>query len=779
MSVTPGHRFRTYDVVELLGSGGMGDVYRARDSVLRRDVALKVLPMRHRLDDERQARFKREGRALASLNHPNIATVHGIEEEADVQALVMELVDGHTLADRLDLKAAKASGLPIPEALAIASQIVDALEAAHQRGIVHRDLKPSNIKIRYDELVKVLDFGLAKALEAADGCAGVDAATISITAPQAVLGTPAYMSPEQARGQEVNQQTDIWAFGCVLYEMLTGLRAFDGSTSSDVIAAVLEREPDYSRLPADTPFLVRRLVRRCLQKEPRHRLRDIADARLDLDDAVNASGSAAHDVPLPPRSRLARLWAVAIATVCVLTAVSIIAMWLWPRREGVAEPVHMTVLLPAGVTVTRGPGRLLSLALSPDGRTLVIARSDGKGERLYRRTLDRPEATPLAGAEGGTSPFFSPDGAWVGFFADRRLKRVPAGGGTAIDLAAAPGFPAGASWGSDDRIVIGGFQATLQVVDARGGTPEDLMSLGPGLGHLYPEFLPDGRTVLFSEEGWTHAFDLVSRRRTDRIIKGEGVRYSPNGYLLLTRPRTTLLAAPFDATRLEVNGPLLPISEGVDIERTVGVGYLAVSRRGTVAFLPSAPTFALVLVEPDGRERLIAEHLMLENPRFSPDGRRLVVAAVRNPGEQSDLWVHDLAGGTPAYRLTLGGGRAPVWSRDGSAVTYSHLTGDERSGIYSRSADGRGEARQIVAVPTFHWLVGWTPRQTLAYGVMEPTPKDRGPASSIVAVTGTQSRRIVGPGRTWGGRLSPDGRWLVYYAADSGYFEVYVTPFGE
>ncbi len=775
MSITPGTRFGTYEVVESLGSGGMGEVYRARDSRLRRDVALKVLPVRHRLDADRQTRFQREALALAALNHPNIATVHGVEEGGGLQALVMELVDGQTLADRIDRSAAKAPGLPIPEALAIARQMVDALEAAHQRGIVHRDLKPSNIKIRRDDVVKVLDFGLAKAFETAT--ADVDAPTISVTAGQTVLGTPAYMSPEQARGQDVDQRTDIWAFGCVLYEMLTGRRAFDGSTSPDVIAAVLEREPDYDQLPAHTPFLVRRLVKRCLEKDPRRRLRDIADARFDLDDAALVSDSATRDVELPRRSRLARLWPIAIAGVLAATAVSLLAIWLWPRAEAVVQSVHMTVLLPAGVTVTRGPGRLLSLALSPDGRTLVIAGTDGKGERLYRRTLDRPEATPLVGTEGGTSPFFSPDGAWVGFFAERRLKRVRVEGGTAIDIASAPGFPAGASWGIDDRVVFAGFQTPLQVVDVAGGKPEDLMPLGGGLGALYPDILPNGRAVLFSENGWIHAFDLVSKRRTDRIIEAVGARYSPDGYLLLNR-WTTLLAAPFDATLLQVKGPVVPIAEGVDIERTVnGIAYLAASRGGAVAFVPSARTFALVLVEPDGRERIVTEHLMLENPRFSPDGQRLVVAALRNPGEQSELWVHDLKSGVPAYRLTFGGGRAPVWSRDGVSVTYSYLTGDKRSGIYSKAADGRGEARQIVALPTFHWLVGWTPNATLVYGILEREPGDRSPASSIVAFKGTESRRVVGPGRTWGGRLSRDGHWLVYYAADSGYFEIYVTPF--
>jgi eukaryotic-like serine/threonine-protein kinase len=802
MSVTPGTRFGTYEVVESLGSGGMGEVYRARDSRLRRDVALKVLPARYRLDPDRQARFQREAVALAALNHPNIATVHGVEDAGGVQALVMELVDGPTLADHIDRRAITTSGsagegsghdlasnhsspgLPIADTIGIARQLVDALEAAHERGIIHRDLKPSNIKIRPDGVVKVLDFGLAKALETA--VAGGSAPTITLTAAHTVIGTPAYMSPEQARGQVVDQRTDIWAFGCVLYEMLTRQRAFEGFTSSDTIAAVLDREPDYQRLPADTPPLVQRLVKRCLTKEPRRRLRDIADARLDLDEAAQVPTSTTGTDVTPARPRLARAWAPILLTTVVATiATTIVALWLSRSAEPAAQPVHTTVLLPPGVAVTRGPGRLMSLALSPDGRTLIVAGADGNTERLYIRTLDRPEARALAGTEGGTSPFFSPDGAWVGFFANRRLKRVPIGGGAAVDIAVAPGFPAGASWGPDDRIVFAGYQAPLQMVDSRGGIPEDVMPLGSALGHLFPEVLPDGRTVLFTEGSWTHAFDTVSKRRTDRIIQGIGARYSPDGHLLVTRG-TTLLAGIFDVTKLEVSGPVLPILERLDIERTgTGSAHVTVSREGTIAFVPSAPTFALVVIEADGSERSVSEHAMLENPRFSPDGARLVVAATRNIEEKPDLWIHDLKSGLPAYRLTFDGGRAPVWSRDGKSVTYSHLNPgfaagaenvkEQPSGIYSKTTDGRGNARQIVALPTFHWLVGWTPSQTLVYGMMEPTPRDRSPASSILAYDGTASWHLVGPGRTWGGRLSPDGHWLAYYVSDSGYFEIYVT----
>ena len=794
MSLTPGTRFGTYEVVEPLGSGGMGEVYRARDSRLRRDVALKVLPARYQLDSDRQARFEREALALAALNHPNIATVHGVETAAGVQALVMELVDGRTLADRIGSRATatpgpagetarevrerRPRGLPVAEAVAVARQIVDALEAAHERGVVHRDLKPSNISVRPDGVVKILDFGLAKALETD---ADFSAPTMTLTSPHTVIGTPAYMSPEQARGQPVDERTDIWAFGCVLYEMLTGQRAFEESTSSDTITAVLDREPDYERLPNDTPPLVLRLVKRCLTKDPRRRLRDIADARLDLDDALAVTGPTATAV-IPSTPHLARSRVLMVLAV-VVTAVgaALGALWLGGRGESSGPPEHMTVLLPAGVTVTRGPGRLMSLALSPDGRTLVVAGTDGDTERLYRRTFDRPEASPLDGTEGGTSPFFSPDGAWVGFFADRRLKRVPVAGGAALDIAAAPRFPAGASWGTDDRIVFAGYQAPLQVVDSSGGTPKDLMPPAPGVlgGQLFPEVLPDGRTVLFTEGLWTHAFDMVSQRRTDRIIQGIGARYSPDGHLLVTRG-TTLLAAPFDPANLQVSGPALPVVERVDIDRRAApAAHVTISREGTVAFVPGATTFALVVIGPDGTQRVVAEHAMLENPRFSPDGQRLVVAASRNPGEAADLWVHDLKSGAPAYRLTFDGGRAPVWSPDGESVAYSFLGSGERQGIYSKAADGRGEARRIVALPTFHWLVGWTPDRTLVYGLMEPTPKDRSPASSILAFDGTASRRLVGPGRTWGGRLSPNGRWLAYYLSESGYFEIYVAPFPD
>jgi hypothetical protein len=778
MSLAASTRIGPYEVISMVGAGGMGEVYRARDTSLKRDVALKILPEAFASDSERLARFQREAELLASLNHPNIAAIYGLAEGDGIKALVMELVGGEDLADRI------AHGpIPVDEALPIARQIAEALEAAHEHGIIHRDLKPANIKLRPDGTVKVLDFGLAKAMETVTNRGAlVNAPTFTspqmITHAGVLLGTAGYMSPEQARGKPGDKRIDIWAFGCVLFEMLTGKKAFEGETLTDTMVAILEKEPDWQGLPRETPAAVQAVIAKCLRKDPSRRLRDVADARLELDDAPHVQMSTTGTGVMLRRSRLERVgWPILAGTVVATILTAVTALWLRPRGEPAPRALHMTILLPPGVALTRGPGRIMSLALSPDGRILVVAGTDGNNERLYIRTLDRPDAKPLAGTEGGTSPFFSPDGAWVGFFANRRLKRAPVGGGAAIDIAAAPGFPAGGSWGKDDRIVFAGYQAPLQVVHARGGKPEDLMPLGPGLGHLFPEVLPDGRTVLFSEGDWTHAFDMVSKHRIDRIVQGIGARYSPEGFLLVTRG-TTWLATAFDLSKLQVSGLVVPIVERVDIERTAsGSAHVTISREGTVAFVPSAQTFALVIIEPGGTEKFVAEHGMVQNPRFSPDGQRLIVAVTRNLEEQSDLWVYDWKSGSPSYRLTFDGGRAPVWSRDGKSITYSHLIPEEGRGIYNKAADGRGEPRRIVAVPTFHWLVGWTPNQTLVYGMMEAAPGDRSPASSIVAFDGTASRHLVGPGRTWGGRLSPDGRWLAYYVSDSGYFEIYVTPF--
>ncbi|HUE85952.1 MAG TPA: protein kinase [Vicinamibacterales bacterium] len=783
MSLASGDHIGPYEVIALVGAGGMGEVYRARDHRLRREVALKIVSPRFALDPQRLARFAREAQVLAALNHPNIATLYGLEEADGFQALVLEFVDGETIADRL---AAEPSGLGLQEAVPIARQVAAGLEAAHEDGIVHRDLKPANIAIRPDGTVKLLDFGLARALASAAGDhpAG-PTITVDETRIGTILGTPRYMSPEQARGQAIDKRTDIWSFGCVLYEMLTGSAPFPGQTPSDTIAAILSVDPDWRRLRETTPAGVRTLLQRCLQKDPRQRLRDIGDARIELDTVIASRTPSSPEEPrAEPRGRTTTPWtwmralALTSALVAVGALVFAAVVWTRPPAQPAASAVHMTALLPPGVTVTRGPGMVLSLALSPDGKTLVIAGTDADGQRLYQRTLDRPDATPLEGTEGALGPFFSPDGYWIGFFADRRLKRVPVRGGTAVDITAAPGYPAGASWGTDDRIVFAsGYVSPLRVVPASGGTAENLTTPNGGQGHRFPDILPNGQVVLFSDSNQMSALDLTSGRRID-LGPGTAPRYASSGHLILRRG-TSILAAPFDAARVELTGAIVPVVDDVAIERGAGgPPHLAVSPSGSMAYVPAARSYALALVEPDGTERLLTEDLLLENPQFSPNGRRLVVTRTRRAGEASDLWVYDLESATPPFKLTLTGGRAPVWTPDGASITYSVPLPNEQAGIYTRSADGQGDPRPVLRLSRFHWLVGWTPQRILAFGQMDE-PLDGVSRSSILMVQGTGSKYVVGPGDTWGGRLSPDGRRLVYYTLDSGYFEIYVTEFPD
>jgi Tol biopolymer transport system component len=763
-----GTSFGNYQVLGPIGAGGMGRVFRARDTRLGRDVALKVLSEPFKLDPEQRDWLEREARVLASLNHPNIATLHGIEESGETQALVLELVDGPTLAERI------ADGpLELEEVLAIAQQIAVALEAAHENGVVHRDLKPQNVKLRADGNIKLLDFGLAKVFAPAPD---TGPKTATVTAAGAPVGTPAYMSPEQSRGVAVDKRTDIWAFGCVLYEMLTGRPPFAGEYASDVVAESITREPDFGALPPRTPPALLRLLRRCLEKDPRRRLRDIGDARLELADATAAEGA---DDRRDYGQRHPTAWGLALLALLVVTVgAAFIARERFGTRP-LAPRVEMAIALPRGVNITADPGLdwASAIALSPDGRTLVIAGTNQRGEqRLYARTLGRLEVTEIAGTAGGSAPFFSPDGAWLAFFADGRLKRVPREGGAAVDITSAPNFPAGGSWSTEGRIAfVFGARSTVHVVDARGGAAVPLTRLDDGeIGHYRPEFSPDGRILLFDTGVAVHALDLTTGRRV-ALTEGVDARYLSDSQLILGRG-PDLLVAPFDARRLEITGPAVPLDLNANPgNASEGVSHYAAAA-GTLAFVPGVAAYELVLRSPDGVEKLLAERrAMFENPQFSPDGRRLAVATRRRPGETTEIWIHDLETGT-ASRLTFDGGRSPVWTPDSAAVTYSQLRAP--NAIFRMAADGRGVPEQLVAIDEFHWLVGWTPDgRTLAYGQMERPADDGISRSSIVALGGGDPLYVVGPGPIWGGRLSPDGRWLAYFTPERGRYEIRVMPF--
>ena len=602
----------------------------------------------------------------------------------------------------------------------------------------------------------MLDFGLAKVLEDA---AHADITVSAVTVAGMLVGTPAYMAAEQVQGAAADRRADVWAFGVVLYEMVTGQRPFRGTSIQETLAAILTAEPDWALVPAK----LRPLLGACLERNPGNRLRDIADYRFLLEVPAAAT--------LQDRPRPVRWWAIAAAVLAASLVAFFAGRVLSPQdsRGDAATPIRLSTLLPAGVSVTRGPGYTSSVAVSPEGRTVIIAASDKDGQRLYRRSLDRFELAVIDGTEGGSSPFFSWDGEWVGFFADGRLKRIPIAGGASVDIAEAPGFSSGATWGPDDRIVFAfGATSYLHVVPAAGGRVEPLTDKTTG---RQPDAVPDGRAILFESGGQIHAFDRETGATT-QLLAGTAPRYA-NGHVIFSRG-ATLLAAPLDLRDLSV-GAALPLIDGVAMELpgSGGGGHYAVSRNGTLVYVPAAEAYELVVARGDGTARVVGPaQRSLENPRFSPDGRHIVVAARRRDGEPADLWVHDLNAGT-ASRLTSDGGRAAIWSDDGRTITYSHL--GEQQGIYRTAIDGGGARSRILSLPTFHWLVGWTPdRTTLLYGQMMGGALS---TSAIMAHRDASPRPVVGPGNTWGGRLSRDGKWLAYYILNAGRFEVYATPF--
>ncbi len=805
----PGTTCGPYEILTSLGAGGMGEVYRARDTRLNRDVALKFLPDAFAHDAERVARFTREAQTLAALNHPHIATIYGIVEapaaagaagpDPHVHALAMELVDGD------DLSAVIARG-PVPpgDAIAIAKQIAEALEAAHEQGIIHRDLKPANIKVRADGTVKVLDFGLAKAVASSYGSArGSQAAwdsavtnsptamPLAMTGLGVVLGTAAYMAPEQARGKTVDRRADIWAFGVVLYEMLTGRALFAGESISDTVAAVLRKDIELSALPLGTPAGVRRLVARCLERDPRLRLRDIGEARIALE-----SPEPADPAPVPVAApRRTWPWLVALAGTALVAATAAHMLTRGPAAPRLASDGHFIVELPADaplVTLEIPGVSEAPLAVSPDGRQLVYVGAAGAtGSQLYVRTMADVTPRTLPGTAGATAPFFSPDGQWIAFFAGGKLKKTRLDGGTPATLADAPNGQGG-SWGTAGEIVFAPSNTgNLVMVADTGGVPRGVTTLDFAAGddaHRWPQLLPGGR-LLFTVIAWSRetsdvvVVDLATGARRTVQAGVDFARYVPDdpgaaaGHLVFVRGGA-LVAARFDpAGTVAADSPVAVVDGVRDAQ-------FDVSSNGVLAYAPGVgknPDYSLVWTDRMGKAVPINDLVRgYEDLHLSPDGR-LVALTVEEAGPESEahVWLADTTRGTLTRATFEGFSRDPVWAPDGKSFVVGSKRGENTFGIYRHSLDGRTPVELLWASPIPIWPdpQSWTPDgQTLVFSTKG---KATGDDIWLLSLADKREARpwLQTPATEWAGRLSPDGRWIAYNSDESGRDEVYVQPF--
>ena len=768
-----GTRLGSYEVLSKLGEGGMGEVYRARDTKLKRDVAIKVLPEAFAKDPERLARFEREAEVLATLNHPNIGAVYGFEESPDANGIVLELVEGPTLADRIEGLRAKGSGLPIDEVLPIARQIVEAMIAAHEKGIVHRDLKPANIKITPDGKVKVLDFGLAKLSDPRGIDSGINVTALpTITSPALmtgigmVLGTAAYMSPEQARGRAVDMRADIWAFGAVLYEMLTGRRAFPGDDVTETIANIVKTEPDWSALPVETSVAVRALLRRCLHKDPDRRLRHIADARFNLEDAETLALPALRS---PAQARVLP-WAVAA---CSLAAAVALAWMTWgrtPRNEKPASAIRLDLNLPPGVELFAASSR--TVAISPDGTRIAFIGVRGGLRLVFVRSLNQTDATPLRGSDGPSACFFSPDGNAVGVVtAGGALRTVSLPDGISTTVSDGANSLYGAAWLPDDTIVFV-RNGTLWRVTRAGGTARAITSLGPQEAmHAWPLAMPGGKALLFgvlSGDQWrvdsvvlaTGERSIVAQRASAPLLVGEG-------RLLLFRDGG-VLSAPFDAAHLRLTGPPVRTLDSLD-SPTPGSPIYDASPSGTIVYAASSSMSRLVWVSRAGVEQPMNDTIRgYATPRISPDGSRVVVQA-------GNLWVQDLARSTFTRLASKDEATAafPMWSRDGRKVLVR-----SSAGLTIHDTDGSGHSEVIPGTSEFDYPAQMTADDaTLVF--LRSGQETSFDIMALPLGNPRQIRAIVKtPAYEGGARLSPDGKWLSYVSNESGQNEIYLRPFG-
>jgi serine/threonine-protein kinase len=785
-----------YKITEKIGAGGMGEVYRAGDSKLGRDVALKMLPAAFAQDAERMARFEREAQVLASLNHPNIGAIYGLEERDDSRFLVLELIEGPTLFDRLTT-----GRVPLREALGIALQIAEAVEFAHESGVVHRDLKPANVKVMEDGRVKVLDFGLAKAMEDpaqayASGTSDPAASptmsptltptlqspiTGALTAANVILGTAAYMSPEQARGKPIDKRADIWSFGVMLWEMLSGQRLFDGETVSDTLAAVLRKEPEWGALPADTPPRIRRLVRRCLERNPRDRLRDIGDARIAIEEVLGGNLGDDGEAPITPAPG-PRLRALLGAGVLVAVAAALVAGWSLRKPDGTEPPLRKFVLPVPDVTA--GIARGTTLAIAPDG-SRVAYTSEGL---LWVRDLHHLEPRALAGTEGAVCPFWSPDGEWVAYGSGRALWKIRATGGDPValcDLSRRLNAAGGGVWMSNGEIVFCNGAGPLLAVSSQGGDPDTLLPLNPETDTDFHNVsgLPEDRGLLFivhRKEGEYDRIDVLAEGVRRDVVTHEGqklsrVCYSPSGHLVYHREPLSagLWAVPFSLDELRTTGkPFLAVPEG-DLPHVAGDGTLV------YAVGAASRDSDLLIVDRTGNGRVVglSQHRQA-NPALSPDGRRVAVTVY---AENDDIWILDTRRGTQT-RLTFDPGTElnPIWSPDGSRIYYYDGESSATFQLKMKAADGtgdvvtlgRGTAPCVTADGRFLFYSFFDLERSSWDIWYMPLGEDGLPAGDAAPFVATDAAEF-------GVRPSPDGRYVAYQSYESGQLEIYLRRFPD
>jgi serine/threonine protein kinase len=777
MPLSVGDKLGHYEVLSLLGQGGMGEVYRAKDTKLDRDVAIKVLPQVLARDPERLARFEREAKVLASLDHPNIGHIHGIVDSEDSRGLVLALIEGPTLADRIE-----AGPIPLDEAVAISKQVIEALEYAHDRGVVHRDLKPANIKITSEGVVKVLDFGLAKVLEeepASSSLANSPTLTLGHTRAGVILGTAAYMSPEQAVGRTVDRRSDIFSFGAVLYEMLTGKRAFLGAATPDVLEAVVKNDPDWSALPVGTPVHLRRLLERTLAKDRKQRLQAIGEARIALENSRTDEPPTVL-VLSTSRSRLRWLWPC-VAALFLLTTFGV--SFIHFRETPSADPVlHLSVSLPGNAPVP-------FLALSPDGRRLAISLTTEGKTGVWLRPLDLPQLQFLPGTENARSPFWSPDSKFIGFFADGKLKTIPASGGPPQALCDGTGGAAGGTWNRDGVILFSttGVGRPLQRVNASGGACTAITKVEGGSSHRFPEFLPDGKHFVYvvtpGEEAkrglYVASLDHPDPRRL--IADESSAVFVPSttgkkyGYLLFLRGNV-LMAQPFSAETLQLAGDTIQVATEASFSFDAPQIAASASASGTLVYEANlfGGGFQLTWLGRSGKELGNVGSIQIQrHVALSPDGK--TVSTVRS---RQGMWLHDVqrGGETRFISPATSSSGAAVWSPEGNRIAFG--SGND---LYLKDASGDSKEELLLANEHLKSASDWSrDGRYLIYTETErkgqgdiwylPDPLNKSSEKKPVKFQGTEATESQG-------QLSPDGRWLAYVSNESGQNEVYVRPF--